>query len=361
MTTRPLATLVILAAALVATAVPRAQSPPQVPAQAAAQQPPAQQPPAQQPPGTPPPPDAQSPPADTVYAIGRGGVMPPRVQRETRPAYTAGAMRNRIQGRVRLQGVVERDGTVSGVSVIESLDAQFGLDQAAVDAFKQWRFQPGTLADGTPVRVLVNVDMTFTLRDESTPQAWPEGFGDATTLPGAVEETADAQDLRLKLSRPANWTIRREGPPGEWIGLQSADKTASLAVIRPETATSELRRTASEPQVQELVDRMRRLHTAANVESLATGQVQASPDVLWVWSVFRIPDVSSLPGASPTDFSEARSWVFARTVGNRLILVQCIALLPSGLDSANLAARAARAAAEFAPSVRSISVDTIAK
>jgi len=45
--------------------------------------------------------------------------------------------------------------------VTTSLDA--GLDQEAIKAVKQWRFEPGT-KDGKPVPVLMTIEMTFTLR-----------------------------------------------------------------------------------------------------------------------------------------------------------------------------------------------------
>src|SRR4051812_39417966 len=111
---------------------------------------------------------AQTPsvaPGDVVPA-SRPGVVPPRVIREAKPQYTAEAMRNRVQGAVRLSAVVEADGTVSNVEVVKSLDPQFGLDASAVAALKQWTFMPGTL-NGQPVRVRVTVDLTFVLRDNT--------------------------------------------------------------------------------------------------------------------------------------------------------------------------------------------------
>jgi len=153
---------------------------------------------------------ASAPPADGVYQIGRDRIAPPRLLKEVRPGYTPEAMRNRVQGRVRLQGVVERDGTISGITVIESLDAQFGLDQSAINALKQWTFQPGTTVDGTPVRVLITVDLTFVLREEAPARAWPDGFSDAPSTPGTIEEVADSVTLRaLKPQDPGRPTDTR--------------------------------------------------------------------------------------------------------------------------------------------------------
>jgi TonB family protein len=58
---------------------------------------------------------------------------------------------------------VQADGTVGDVRVIRSLDSTFGLDQNAIKAVRQWRFEPGSQA-GKPVPVIVSVELTFTLR-----------------------------------------------------------------------------------------------------------------------------------------------------------------------------------------------------
>ena len=53
------------------------------------------------------------------------------------------------------------DGSIGDVKVTRSLDA--GLDQEAIKAVKQWRFEPG-IKDGKPVPVRVALEMTFSLR-----------------------------------------------------------------------------------------------------------------------------------------------------------------------------------------------------
>jgi protein TonB len=97
-----------------------------------------------------------------VYRPG-SGVINPRILREVKPQYTADAMRAKVQGTVLLECVVLPDGSVGRVDVVRSLDPTFGLDQEAVKAAKQWRFQPGTRF-GEPVAVLVTIELTFTLR-----------------------------------------------------------------------------------------------------------------------------------------------------------------------------------------------------
>jgi TonB family protein len=99
-----------------------------------------------------------------VYQIGNG-VTSPQLIKEVKPNYTGDAMRAKLQGVVEMEAVVLADGTVdpNRIKITRSLDSTFGLDQQAIIAVKQWRFRPGTYK-GQPVPVLVNVELTFTLR-----------------------------------------------------------------------------------------------------------------------------------------------------------------------------------------------------
>jgi bla regulator protein blaR1 len=101
-------------------------------------------------------------PNETVYEPGNGVTLP-SVIREVRPSHTEAAKEARIEGTVLLQCVVMSDGTTANIVVTQSLDQVYGLDAAAVDALKQWRFKPGT-KDGKPVAVRVHIEMTFTLK-----------------------------------------------------------------------------------------------------------------------------------------------------------------------------------------------------
>lgn len=59
-------------------------------------------------------------------------------------------------------GITET-GDVGDVEVTRSLDKEYGLDEEAVKAARQWKFEPGT-KDGRAVPVQVTVEMTFALR-----------------------------------------------------------------------------------------------------------------------------------------------------------------------------------------------------
>ncbi len=100
--------------------------------------------------------------APQVYRPG-GDVKPPRLVSEVKPQYTPEAMQARIQGSVRLEAVVLTTGEVGDVEVTQSLDTVYGLDDEAVKAIRQWRFEAGT-KDGKAVAVRVEVEMTFKLK-----------------------------------------------------------------------------------------------------------------------------------------------------------------------------------------------------
>jgi len=93
--------------------------------------------------------------------VGQNGVTAPVVVKQVSPAYTVDAMRAKISGVVAVQCVVETDGSVGFVRVVQSLDP--GLDEEAVKAARQWQFRPGT-KDGVPVRVSITIQLSFTLK-----------------------------------------------------------------------------------------------------------------------------------------------------------------------------------------------------
>jgi len=91
------------------------------------------------------------------------GVTLPVVLTEVKPDYTREAMQQQIQGSVWLSCVVSEKGVITEVEVTRSLDKEFGLDQAAIDAARQWTFRPGR-KDGKAVAVRITIELTFTLK-----------------------------------------------------------------------------------------------------------------------------------------------------------------------------------------------------
>lgn len=89
------------------------------------------------------------------------GVEPPRLLKEVKATYTDEARRANISGSVEMEITIRRDGTVSDVRILRGLGG--GLNERAAGAVRQWRFVPARLK-GTPVDVIVEVSVEFTLR-----------------------------------------------------------------------------------------------------------------------------------------------------------------------------------------------------
>jgi protein TonB len=88
-----------------------------------------------------------------------GNVQQANLLTSVRPVYPPEAKQDRIQGTVRLEITIAKDGTVSTVAVVSGPPE---LVQSAVDAVKQWTYKP-TLLNGEPVSVLSTVDVNYSL------------------------------------------------------------------------------------------------------------------------------------------------------------------------------------------------------
>jgi TonB family protein len=118
------------------------------------------------PPPAPPPPPAAPLPAGTVR-VG-GNVKAPVQISKVAPVYPLIAQSARVQGIVILEALIGVDGRVNDARVLRSVPL---LDQAALDAVKQWQYAP-TLLNGVPVPVAMTVTVSFTLPE--TPTAQPQ-------------------------------------------------------------------------------------------------------------------------------------------------------------------------------------------
>jgi TonB family protein len=93
------------------------------------------------------------------YRVG-GGVSAPRAVYAPDPEYSEEARKAKYQGTVVLWIVVGPDGRVHDMRVSRALG--LGLDEKALEAVKQWRFEPAH-KDGQAVAVQVNVEVNFRL------------------------------------------------------------------------------------------------------------------------------------------------------------------------------------------------------
>lgn len=101
-------------------------------------------------------------------------LVAPRQITTVAPAYPATARAARIRGIVIIEAVIDETGTPTNLQVLRGEPM---LDEAALAAVRQWRYQP-TLFNGVPVRVMMTVTVNFSLQD-SAPSPSPTRLGDA--------------------------------------------------------------------------------------------------------------------------------------------------------------------------------------
>ena len=89
-----------------------------------------------------------------------GTIQPPVVVERVEPMYPAEARAARISGIVIVEAKIDEFGSVVDVNVLKPLP--FGLDQAAVDAVRQWKFRPA-MKDGKATPVTFNLTVNFKL------------------------------------------------------------------------------------------------------------------------------------------------------------------------------------------------------
>lgn len=104
-----------------------------------------------------------SPQASTTQTPLRvdGKLMDAKLVYVVAPVYPQIAMMARVSGTVVVHAIITRDGTVSGVAIISGPAL---LQRAALDAVRQWRFEP-TLLNGEPVEVETTIPVHFNLYD----------------------------------------------------------------------------------------------------------------------------------------------------------------------------------------------------
>jgi periplasmic protein TonB len=107
-------------------------------------------------PEAPPPPP---PPPQAPVRVG-GAIKQPTKLKNVPPVYPPIAQSARVQGVVIIEATIGADGKVKDAKVLRSIPL---LDQAALDAVKQWVFTP-TLLNNVPVPVIMTVTVNFTLQ-----------------------------------------------------------------------------------------------------------------------------------------------------------------------------------------------------
>jgi len=294
--------------------------------------------------------DAVSWPIPGVEKPG-DGVTSPVLIHETKTNYTPEAMRARVQGLVVMECVVEVDGSVGPVRVRRSVDPVYGLDDAAVRTLKQWRFRPG-MKDGTPVRVALIVEMSFTLGsnpgvravdpaitpDVLAPLSWPDAFLDRSGRGDTPEfrwlnESAETSRLVVRFARPGDWSILPSSGDRRIVTVyvDNAAGSRSVTVSEGGPAPVSLNTPLSQSALDSFFIQTSQRGFPAGLKPLRSGQV-ATLDGLWVWFEMAAPtiDASTAPTAAAefvqSRYSGAHVWSFVTTVNGQVVNVFCTVL-----------------------------------
>lgn len=94
----------------------------------------------------------------------KGDVQHPRKISAPHPMYTEVARKERLQGIVILQALINEQGLVEEIEVVKEMP--LGLTETALEALRQWTFEPATL-DGEPVAVFYNLTFNFRLQEKN--------------------------------------------------------------------------------------------------------------------------------------------------------------------------------------------------
>ena len=103
--------------------------------------------------------EAAHPPAATGPFRAGEGIDRPRKIKHVKPVFPMPAMAARVGGNVLIEATIGVDGKVHNARIVKSVRL---LDQAALDAVRQWEFEPSRV-NGVPVAVTMIIVVTFAL------------------------------------------------------------------------------------------------------------------------------------------------------------------------------------------------------
>jgi TonB family protein len=106
-------------------------------------------------------------PTDLPPAFSENGARPPRLISSVPPEFPQAAKEAHVQGTVVLSATVDKSGTVRDVKAVSGHPL---LVQAAIDAVKQWVYQPA-LVNGEPAEARTTVKLSVALASSENAQA----------------------------------------------------------------------------------------------------------------------------------------------------------------------------------------------
>jgi TonB family protein len=323
----------------------------------------------------------QTPLPPGVERAGQNGVTNPRVLRRVGPRYTAEAMAAKIEGTVIVECVVHPNGTVDAVRVVKSLDPVYGLDDEAVRAAKQWRFEPGK-RDGGAVPVLISIELTFRLtnREGAVPFLAPSLF-DAIPSAKSFRENVmyvvdppppdwpvlerNAPGINVRFLYPQGWRVSDDTSPSGWLVIQSEDGTRLMLVsqLHPASWPQSTGGGATRSELQQLRDTLQRRLSAMRSHARVHANGWMPLLRIWAWHETWVPAGDpSMPTAIAADtrgrFDGARWWRFIRNVGSQEIALDCYVMRRRGVSKAEADEDVREAGPQFLTMLRRMLIET---
>ncbi len=197
-------------------------------------------------------------PGDPPLRVG-GDVKAPVVINRVEPIYTVMARKSRISGIVILEAIIDHTGVVKDAQVLKPLP--YGLDQAALDAVKQWKFRPGTL-NGQPVDVIFNLTVNFRYAEP------------ATTAVDSVQSNGATQPV-LSLNAP--------GAPPFQVGGDVTPPVVLNHVAPIYPVTARRARISGAVVIEAVIDRAGVVRDTRVVKPLPFGLSEAALDAVRQW------------------------------------------------------------------------------
>lgn len=149
-------------------------------------------------------------------------MMRARLLRQVQPVYPSIARAAHISGPVVLQATIGKNGAVKNLDVVNSNPL---LDQAAMDAVKQWRYKPWIL-NGEPVEVETEITVNFDLQEPPSPAA-PTPTASPPSVVGRSDSPVQAADVTPTCAQSQALDVELPASTNS-VALTSADRADAV-------------------------------------------------------------------------------------------------------------------------------------
>ena len=164
-----------------------------------------------------------------------GNVQVARLLSQVRPVYPPELQQQGVTGTVMIQAIISKTGEVLSPMVLNT-DVPPAMAQAALDAVKQWRYQP-TLLNGQPVEIVTKIDISFELDDG---RAGMQKLAPGATAPVLLakvepEYTEEARKAKYQGTVVLQVVVTEQGVPTDMRVVQSLGlglDEAAIAAVR---------------------------------------------------------------------------------------------------------------------------------